>query len=437
MATLAGDRLLATGHHACITSGGKAMSANAIVADRLIGVPDHVSKPPPYYGPQSAAATGTDLAPLVWRGQVLTVITLGFYRFWYRTDLRRWYWRNTIIGGTGLEYRGSARELLLGFLFALAIMVPLYLVSAYGSLFLGETVSVALQGLFAIAFVFLVQYGAFRSRRYRLTRTVWRGIRFDQTGSAVAFGLKSLGWIFLTLVSLGLLFPLMRRALERHRIQHTRFGSAQGAFDASVAPVMKRWLALVVPTVVLAGGGLVAAIAFAGLDSAGDVQLESVGISALLVPLGLIWPIMFWPAYRAAEFRTFTNGTSIGKVRLRSSFQTRRLYGLYGRMIGAGLLGLLAVLIILALLAPALFFWIRKGTPPIGALVQSVVLYLGGFTVFAALKELVFSQGFWRHAVSTLDIANLGDVDDILGTGVSPEAATGEGLADALDFGGV
>ncbi len=413
------------------------MSANATAGDSLSRAPDPVSQPPPFYGPGSAAAAGTDLAPLVWRGQVLTVITLGLYRFWYRTDLRRWYWRNTIIGGTGLEYRGSARELLLGFLFALAIMVPLYLVSAYGVLFLGETVAAVVQGLFGLAFVFLVQYGAFRSRRYRLTRTVWRGLRFDQTGSAITFGLKSLGWMLLTLVSLGLLFPLMRRALERYRIEHTRFGSAQGVFDAPVAPVMKRWLALVLPTILLAGGGLVAALAVAGVDADGDLQLEAVGMSALLVPVGLIWSVLFWPAYRAAEFRTFTNGTSIGPFRLRSSFLTRRLYGLYGRMIGAGLLGLLAVLIVLALLAPALFFSIRKGTPPIGALVLPVVLYLGGFTVFAALKELVFSQGFWRHAVSTLDIANLGDVDDILGGGVAPEAATGEGLADALDFGGV
>jgi uncharacterized membrane protein YjgN (DUF898 family) len=413
------------------------MSANAAAGDNIPGIQGHVSQPPPYYGPGKVVATGADLAPLVWRGQILTVVTLGLYRFWYKTDLRRWYWRNTIIAGTGLEYRGSARELLLGFLFALAIMVPLYLFSAYAGLFLGENAAAVVQIVFGLGFVFLVQYGAYRSRRYRLTRTVWRGIRFDQTGSAIAFALKSLGWIALTLLSAGLLFPLMRRALERHRIEHTRFGSASGAFDAPVAPVMKRWLALIIPTVACMAIGLVTAIIAADSENAGDLQFSSAALPIVLVPLGLVWPLLIWPSYRAAEFRLFTNATSIGGLRLTSSFHTRRLYGLYGKMIGIGLGVLLVALILLAVLAPSLFMSIRGGAPPVSALMLPVVLYLGGFTAFASLKELVFNQGFWRHALSTLDIANLEALDEIIGGSVEPEAATGEGLADALDFGGV
>jgi uncharacterized membrane protein YjgN (DUF898 family) len=54
------------------------------------------------------------------------LITAGFYRFWLSTDIRRSLWANTSIDGDTLEYTGTAKELLLGFLFALAILVPVY-----------------------------------------------------------------------------------------------------------------------------------------------------------------------------------------------------------------------------------------------------------------------------------------------------------------------
>ena len=65
---------------------------------------------------------------LVWRGAWLELVTAGFYRFWLATDMRRHLWSRTSIEGDGFEYTGTAKELLLGFLFALAILVPIYLV---------------------------------------------------------------------------------------------------------------------------------------------------------------------------------------------------------------------------------------------------------------------------------------------------------------------
>jgi uncharacterized membrane protein YjgN (DUF898 family) len=394
--------------------------------------------PPSFTGHNEAVTTGHDLAPLVWRGLLLTVVTLGLYRFWYKTDLRRWYWRHTLVGGTALEYRGTAKELFVGFLFALAIMVPLYLLIASVGLFAGEEVAGIIQGLFGLLIVFLVQYGAFRSRRYRLTRTVWRGVRFDQTGSAVGYALRSMGWFLATALTGGMLFPLMRRALERYRVRNTRFGSAMGAFEAPVAPLMKRWLILLIPPVLLIGIGFAQGLS-AAQSLAGTGQRYSIGIvfGAFIAPLGVLWPFLLWPVYRAAEFRLFTNGTSIGPVRFVSVFETKRLYFLFAKLIGLTLAGLIAAGIPLFFLAPALFSQLSEGSASFGVLALPAIMYLGGVTAFAVAKELVLGQGFWRHAMATLGIENLAAVDGIIGGGVSPEAATGEGLADALDFGGV
>jgi uncharacterized membrane protein YjgN (DUF898 family) len=39
---------------------------------------------------------------------------------------RRHLWSNGSAGGDALEYTGTGRELLIGFLFALAILVPIF-----------------------------------------------------------------------------------------------------------------------------------------------------------------------------------------------------------------------------------------------------------------------------------------------------------------------
>ncbi|MFU1607211.1 DUF898 family protein [Sulfitobacter pontiacus] len=52
----------------------------------------------------------------------LTIITLGFYRFWMKTRLRRWYWSAIRPGGHPMEYVGDPIEKLLGFFIAVVIL---------------------------------------------------------------------------------------------------------------------------------------------------------------------------------------------------------------------------------------------------------------------------------------------------------------------------
>src|SRR5687768_15708174 len=63
---------------------------------------------------------------LVARGAGLEMITAGFYRFWLTTDIRRHLWTHTVVDGDGAEYTGRGKELLIGFLVAMAILVPVY-----------------------------------------------------------------------------------------------------------------------------------------------------------------------------------------------------------------------------------------------------------------------------------------------------------------------
>src|SRR5215208_1778724 len=72
-----------------------------------------------------AGAPGA-FAGLLVEGSVLQIPTAGFYRFRLVTDIRRHLWGNTRIGRETLEYTGTGRELLIGFMIALAVLAPIY-----------------------------------------------------------------------------------------------------------------------------------------------------------------------------------------------------------------------------------------------------------------------------------------------------------------------
>jgi hypothetical protein len=116
---------------------------------------------------RSVSSGPSRLWRLLAHGAALLMFTLGIYRFWLTTDIRRFLWSNTELAGESFEYAGTARELLLGFLIAITILVPLYTAFfflAFSAGAIGEMAG-------SIAFVVLTllgHYAVYRARRYRL-----------------------------------------------------------------------------------------------------------------------------------------------------------------------------------------------------------------------------------------------------------------------------
>jgi uncharacterized membrane protein YjgN (DUF898 family) len=395
-------------------------------------------------GATRVVATGDDLARLVWRGQLLTILTLGIYRFWYRTDLRRWYWRNTRIDGDSFEYRGTPKELFVGFLIALAVVVPIYLGGAAATLFIAgdQLGNVTTAGLALLALI--AQYGAYRSRRFRLTRTVWRGLSFDQTGSPWRYAALSLAWGMATLVTLGLLLPLFRRAIEGMKIRNTAFGSAMGSFSAGAGRLMLLWTPVWLLLMLLLLGTLYffGAAAMMGPDRQAAGSAVLAGLMLLAVGLGVFG--VAWPIYRAAEFRIFAAGTAIGPVTFSSDLGAASLYWIYIRF-GLVLAALAMVggslgLALLAFSVGTADFGSRPGSfdAPAGRIIAVLAaIYLGGIYVLMSLKELLLNQPFWRRSMESLQVSGLEGIAGVVARAATDESATGEGLGDAIDFGGV
>src|ERR1043166_3561287 len=203
--------------------------------------------PPPLPAKLDFTGNRKGFLQLVARGAGLELVTLGFYRFWLVTDIRRHLWSNTVIDGDAAEYTGQGRELLIGFLIALAILMPIYLGYFLISIEAEHLRALPSIPLFA-AFYMFGQFAIYRARRYRLTRTVWRGVRFWMDGSGWAYAWRAVLWGVFVALTLGLALPWREAALERYKMRHSHYGDLQGDFTAKPSEFFKRawgyWVAM-------------------------------------------------------------------------------------------------------------------------------------------------------------------------------------------------
>src|SRR5258705_6215321 len=52
---------------------------------------------------------------------LLSIVTLGFYRFWGKTRIRRYIWSRLSLSGDAFEYTGTGGELFIGFLIVVVL----------------------------------------------------------------------------------------------------------------------------------------------------------------------------------------------------------------------------------------------------------------------------------------------------------------------------
>jgi uncharacterized membrane protein YjgN (DUF898 family) len=392
---------------------------------------------------------------LMVRGAVLLLFTLGIYRFWLATDQRRFLWANTEIAGDTPEYTGTARELLIGFLIAIAVLVPIYggfFVAALDLGILGR-----LSGV--LAFLLLALFGHFaiyRARRYRLTRTVFRGIRLHQSGSAWLYALYAMTWWAITLLTLGLAYPWAQANLERYKMRHTFYGDVPGRFEGSGTRLFMRgfimWLLVAGP--ILAGLIYVVgtidwtivgeAIEHGGENVIGRIESANPHFGAALVFLSIAsgWSLvagaLLYPTFQAMMLRWWTSGLRFGRMAAKSRLRTRQMYGLYLRFMGYTL----AFGLVIGVAAGFVFiivqslFKLAGDFGEAGGVVAGVISYVAVMLGYSTMYQVIVKLRLWRLSFETAELSGLDALAHVRAAGV-PSSAFGEGLADALDVGGL
>lgn len=403
--------------------------------------------PMPVTPPERVVFTGPreEFRRLSTRGALLEFVTLGFYRFWLNTDIRRHLWSHTVVAGDAPEYTGRARELLIGFLIAMAILIPIYL--GYFLLSLEAERIQAFASVPLVLFTYLFgQFAVYRARRYRMTRTVWRGVRFWMTGSGWNYAFRAFGWGILVVLTLGLALPWQNAALERYKMRHSHYGSVQGEFVGRGWDFFKRgwwiWLvtmailamAIAVPLVTLFSVPWVAS------DAAITELMNQVGgaltISFLL--LGVLSPFLYG-AYKSIQWRWWLEGIRFGGVAVQSDLRRGALIGLYWKVIGwMVLLGVIvaAIAAVITLAATALTgrtsAAIASDPVVAGLLIVAYLVYVVAINV---VLRLYLIRDLWQRIATSATVSGLDSVRDVAAKG-ELAGSLGEGLADGLDVGG-
>ena len=368
------------------------------------------SVPPPM--PVAFSGSRGEFFHLVKRGAGLEFVTLGFYRFWLLTDIRRHLWANTQIDGDAAEYTGRARELLIGFLVALAILVPVYLGYFLIGLEAEHLQTFASIPLIAFFYVF-GQFAIYRARRYRLTRTVWRGVRFWMSGSGWMYALQASLWGLLVAVTLGLALPWRTAALERYKMRHSFYGDLQGSFEGRGWEFFKRgwWLWLLAP------------------------------VAIYVFPLA---PFIY-AAFKAVEWRWWLSGIRFGGVRIESSLPRGALIGLYWKVVGWIVVLALVFSVYLALSAAlvasmsgepfAEFFTSQEFLKSVPLLVLAGVGYLAMALAINVVMRVYLLRDLWVTVLGSIRISGIEAAANVSARGDLANAL-GEGFADGLDVGG-
>lgn len=392
---------------------------------------------------------------LLIRGAVLLACTLGIYRFWLATDVRRFLWANTEVAGEALEYSGTAIELLVGFLIAIAILIPVYTAIFVAALDLGTIGKLSgLAGFSGIAV--LGQYALYRARRYRLTRTVYRGLRFHLEGSAWVFAFRAVAWWIFTLLSLGLAYPFQLASLERYKMRHTFYGTLAGRFDGSGLLLFLRgiplWLLVFAPLILAVRGfslsidwiALVDALAQGGDDVMSKIEGGNPGLGAaitftmLMTAASICLAALLYPAFQAIVIRWWSSGLRFGGIAIRSRLRLRQVYAAYipflayaiGFSIVMGIGGT-AGLIVIGVMSDA-------GKSAASEIVATLLLLAGYVTAalgFSTIYRATVQLSLWQLGAESLQLTGLEGLDKVKATG-RPSSAVGEGLADALNVGG-
>lgn len=242
---------------------------------------------------------------------LLGMLTLGTYRFWGKTRVRQYLWSRISFDDEGFEYTGRGSELFRSFLGALGIFACLIATSEgleYGLLLIAPGFERTVALAFSLALYLLIGLGAYSARRYLLSHTCWRSIRFGLSGSSGTYAKKFLYSQLLNVLTLGLYTPFRRNQLTSSQLNNTWFGSEQFVYDGKGRDLFSRFLLaylLMVPTLGLiwfwykaeeyhyiAAHTQLQSAHFAVTVSAGQLMRLTLGNWLLLVcTIGLAYPL--------------------------------------------------------------------------------------------------------------------------------------------------
>jgi uncharacterized membrane protein YjgN (DUF898 family) len=293
---------------------------------------------------------------------------------------------------------------------------------------------------------FLTGYAIYRARDFRLSRTLWRGVRFDQRGNAWAYALRRFGWSLLMLLSLGLVFPFMAGNLWRYRYINTWFGDRRFDFTGSWRLLLAPYYCVYVLNAVTIVGTITYTFANSAFIHLGNYALPNLTAAAMICGCVLVLAGSIG-YFRVREASAMLSTVTIGAVALKVRVSARVLFGQY---LAYGL-SILAIILVLGLALVIVLGGVYASASAGGdadkaaamlAMFQSgwlntvglIVVYLVLLGLFAMLSEVILGFGWWALLARSTSLTNPDSLKTVKAANEDP-SLIGEGLADALNVG--
>lgn len=342
-----------------------------------------------------------EFAPIAFTNLLLTIVTLGVYRFWATARERRYLWSHSRFIDDTLEWTGTGMELFFGFLLAMLFIGAPFLFLQFGlqALILrGHAEIAGVLGLISFIIIFyMVGVARFRAVRYRLSRTYWHGIRGGSEERGWMYGIIYMALSFAGYIPFGLLIPWSMMSLWNQRWNSMSFGPFAFRSEGRAGPLMKRFLLfyllpfvffIIFAVVIMGMIPLMGRIEEGAQPPAGIFALTFGMIVGLYVLIGLIAL-----AFYAKFFRVAVSGLTLGDLEFRFTASTKE--------------------------------WLKLFLGDIGL----VIVTLGIGYIFLAYRH-------WKFFITHLEAT--GEIDfNQLTQSTTPEPKQGEGLLDAFDVGAI
>lgn len=258
-----------------------------------------------------------DFAKIALPNLLLTIVTLGIYRFWATTRERQYLWSHTRFVDERLEWTGKGMELFIGFVLVLLLFaLPFFILGIVTeSLILRGQEALALGLTLASFFVILYLTGLarYRALRYRLSRTRWRGIRGGSDDQGFGYGWSYVWKTIVGQLALGLLVPWSMTNLWNERWSKMSFGPHRFEAYSDSSNIFARYLLFYLAPILLFVATGIAAVTGGGIG-AGIGGGEGAGIG---VGLGIAVALFVWffalgliaAAFYAKYFREVVGAT--------------------------------------------------------------------------------------------------------------------------------
>lgn len=369
------------------------------------------------------------------KNKLFGFLTLGFYRFWGKTHLRRQMWQAIKIGEDRLEYHGTAKELVIGFLIAMVILSIIFAVVGLVLQFMSLSSSgfglVQQYANFVLLYGFW-QFARYRLWRYRLSRTSLRTIRFFLKGKALTYTGITLLWAAASILTLGWLYPVLRAKQTEYQVNNTTFGDQTLSYNGMLGPFYRIYWPMI-----LTWQATVAAIwlYFAyetdfGFNTIFEASLTPVQIAPSLELVGIITvaaviSFLVLVFARVAEFRYIASCTRFAGAKFSSNLPVKKMLLIFGALFLSMAASFIAIVV---LFTTATYF------SPAMVSVIGIAVFFAVFVIFDIIKYLFLFVPMVKAICDTLLTDNVQVFEEVAASShASP--VYGEGLADALDVG--